>query len=97
VILTSVGFMEEIMKKANPILKESIIEVVDNQLTSGDPPETKQTFNRLIEKGISKKDAKVYIGQAVAVEIFNIMKHGETFDLVRYCNNLSRLPDEILD
>ena len=85
------------MKKANPILKESILEVVDNQLKSGDPPETKQTFNRLIGEGISEKDAMIYIGQAVAVEIFNVMKHGETFNLERYRNNLSRLPDEILD
>ncbi len=85
------------MKKANPILKESILEVVDNQLKSGDPPETKQTFNRLIGEGISEKDAMIYIGQAVAVEIFNVMKYGETFNLERYRNNLSRLPDEILD
>lgn len=85
------------MKKANPILKKSILEVVDNQLKSGDPPETKQTFNRLIGEGISEKDAMIYIGQAVAVEIFNVMKHGETFNLERYRNNLSRLPDEILD
>jgi hypothetical protein len=85
------------MKKADPILKESILEVVNDQLKSGDPPETKLTFNRLIGEGISEEDAKIYIGQAVAVEIFNVMKHGETFNLVRYCNNLLRLPNEILD
>lgn len=85
------------MKKADPILKQSILEVVNNQLKSGDPPETKLTFNRLIGEGISEKDAKIYIGQAVAVEIFNVMKHGETFNLVRYRNNLLRLPDEISD
>lgn len=85
------------MKKAKTILKASILEVVNNQLKSGDPPETRQTFNRLIGEGISEKDAKIYIGQAVTIEIFNVMKHGETFNLVRYCNNLSRLPDEILD
>jgi hypothetical protein len=65
--------MEYIMKKADPMLKESIGE------------------------GISEKDAKIYIGQAVAVEIFNVMKHGDTFNLVRYRNNLLRLPDEISD
>lgn len=85
------------MKKAKTILKASILEVVNNQLKSGDPPETRQTFNRLIGEGISEKDAKIYIGQAVTIEIFNVMKHGETFNLARYCNNLSRLPDEILD
>lgn len=85
------------MKKSSPKLKASILEVVNNQLKLGDPPETRQTFNRLIGEGVSEKNAKIYIGQAVAIEIFNIMKHGETFNLARYLNNLSRLPDEILD
>jgi hypothetical protein len=85
------------MKKTNPILKASILEVVNNQLKSGDPPETRQTFNRLIGEGMSEEDAKIYIGQAVALEIFNVLKHGETFNLVRYLNNLSRLPEEISD
>jgi len=83
--------------KENPILKSAILEVVDNQLKSGDPPETRQTFNRLIGEGISEEDAKIYIGQAVAVEIFNVMKHCESFNLERYRHNLSRLPAEIVD
>jgi hypothetical protein len=82
------------MNKSDPKLKAAILEAVNNQLKSGDPPETRQTFNRLIVEGISEKDAKIYIGQAIAVEIFNVMKHGETFNLVRYRNNLSRLPEE---
>jgi len=85
------------MKESSPKLKASILEVVNNQLKSGDPPETRQTFNRLVAEGISEKDAKIYIGQAVAIEIFNVMKHRENFNLARYRNNLSRLPDEILD
>jgi hypothetical protein len=86
--------MGQIMKNSDPKLKAAILEAVNNQLKSGDPPETRQTFNRLIVEGISEKDAKIYIGQAIAVEIFNVMKHGETFNLVRYCKNLLRLPEE---
>jgi hypothetical protein len=82
------------MNKSNPKLKASIIEVVNNQIKSGDPPETRQTFNRLTGEGISEADAKIYIGQAIAVEIFNVMKHGETFNLDRYRKNLLRLPEE---
>jgi hypothetical protein len=80
--------------KSDPKLKAAILEAVNNQLKSGDPPETRQTFNRLIVEGISEKDAKIYIGQAIAVEIFNVMKHGESFNLDRYRKNLSRLPEE---
>jgi len=82
------------MKKTNHKLKTEILETVNNQLKSGDPPEARQTFNRLIEQGISEEDAKIYIGQAVTVEIFNIMKYGETFNLERYIRNLAGLPKE---
>ena len=82
------------MNKSDHKLKAAILEAVNNQLKSGDPPETRQTFNRLIAEGISEKDAKIYIGQAIAVEIFNVMKHGKTFNLDRYRKNLSRLPEE---
>jgi hypothetical protein len=57
------------MNKSEPKLKAAILEAVNNQLKSGDPPETRQTFNRLIVEGISEKDAKIYIGQAIAVEM----------------------------
>jgi hypothetical protein len=85
------------MKKSNPRLKAAILQAVTNQLKSGDPPETRQTLNRLIEEGLSEEDAKIYIGQAIAVEIFNIMKHSETFNIERYRKNLSRLPMEPSD
>jgi hypothetical protein len=75
-------------------MKAVILEVVNNQLESGDPPEARQTFNRLIEQGISEEDAKIFIGQAITVEIFNIMKYGETFNLERYIKNLTGLPKE---
>jgi hypothetical protein len=42
------------MKKSNPHLKESLMDVVDNQIRNDDPPETRQTFNRLISQGISE-------------------------------------------
>ena len=82
------------MNKSSPKLKGTILEAVNNQLKSGDPPETRQTLNRLIAEGISEKDAKIYIGQAIAIEIFNVMKQGETFNLGRYRKNLARLPEE---
>lgn len=82
------------MKKSNPHLKESLMDVVDNQLRDDDPPETRQTFNRLISQGISEEDAKIYIGQAVCVEILDIMRNRKEFNKERFIRNLKRLPDE---
>ena len=80
--------------KTNKIVHDQIIGIVANQIREGKPPETKQTYDRLVKSGYSETDAKKYIGQCVAVEIFNIMKHKLPFDEKRYVQNLLNLPGE---
>src|SRR6266567_3979216 len=41
----------------NPHLKAAILEVVENQIRASDPPETRQTFERLLAAGYSRKEA----------------------------------------
>ncbi len=82
------------MNDSNPHLKAAFLETVENQLADNDPPETRQTLNRLIEQGISEEDAKLYIAQAVCVEVFDVMKHQKEFNQKRYLKNLKRLPKE---
>ena len=77
----------------NPYLKAAFLEIVDNQLKANDPPETRETFNRLVAQGISESDAKLYIAQAVSVETFDMLKHKRPFNLQRYVKNLARLPE----
>lgn len=79
--------------KQNPVLKETILQVVENQLRDDDPPETRITFNRLISEGYSEKDAKKLIGCAVTSEIFNVLKNKEEFDHQRYVKALKNLPE----
>ena len=81
-------------EEGNPHLKATFLEVVDNQLRANDPPETGQTLERLIAQGISREDAKDHIARAVCVEVYNILKHNETFNKARYVRNLQRLPEE---
>ena len=80
--------------KTNKRLRAEIIQVVENQLKGNKPPETKQTYDRLVKMGISKEEAKVHIGQCVAIEIFEIMKNQKPFDEKRYIKNLNKLPEE---
>ena len=82
------------MEKANPYLKTAFMEVVDNQIASNDPPETRQTLDRLTSQGISKQDARIYIGQAVCVEVWDIMKNKKEFNRERFVRNLKNLPEE---
>jgi hypothetical protein len=80
--------------KQNEVLRQQIFQIVENQIKDNNPAETKQTYQRLLKMGCSEMDAKKYIGQCVAVELFNIMKHKQPFDQKRYVENLNKLPEE---
>jgi hypothetical protein len=82
------------MDETNPYLTAAFMEVVDNQIASNDPPETRQTLDRLISEGISEEDARMYIGQAICLEAWDIMKNKREFNLERFVRNLKNLPEE---
>jgi len=73
-------------------VRAAILEVVENQLRDGAPPETRQTFERLVAAGHSAPEAKRLIGVVVASEIFNLLKRGEPYDEARFVAALRRLP-----
>ena len=75
------------------VIRKAVEEAIDNQIRDGNPPETKQTLDRLIHEGWSQHDARMLIGQCVIVEIFDILKNGTTFDEQRYIGNLHKLPE----
>ena len=76
----------------NPYLKSTILEVVDNQLQANDPPETRQTFDRLISEGYPEEEAKGLIGCVVTSEIFDVLKKREPFNPERFAKALNELP-----
>lgn len=80
------------MADHNPRLHKAVMEVIENQIRANDPPETRQTLQRLIAEGHSRQDAMNLIGTVIAVEIFNVMKHGEMFNLERFAKGLKGLP-----
>jgi hypothetical protein len=76
-------------------LQQAIIEVVNNQLRKNDPPETRQTFNRLVTEGFSEQEAVKLIGYVVATEVFAVIKDDRRYDETAYVaalRNLPRLP-----
>jgi hypothetical protein len=79
------------MKKQG-LLKESIIVIVDSQLAANDPPETRQTFDRLLSEGHSEEEAKRLIGCVVAAKLFDILEKKESFNSERFVQALNKLP-----
>jgi hypothetical protein len=76
----------------NPRLKAAILQVVENQLRDNNPPETRQTYDRLRAEGHSDQEVRRLIGCVVASEIFDILKQQKPFDRDRYVKALARLP-----
>ncbi len=79
--------------EGNSYLRAAIMEVVENQLRNNDPPQTRQTFRRLIEAGYSEEEAKRLIGCVVSAEIFDVLKKNEPFNLERFVKALNKLPE----
>ncbi len=77
----------------NPVLKAAILEVVENQMRDNNPPETRQAYDRLMQEGHSKEDAKRLIGCVVSSEVFDILKKQQEFNLERFVQALERLPE----
>lgn len=83
--------------ETNEHLREQIFEIIKNQLRDNNPPETKITFDRLLKQGYDEFQSKQLIGQCLAVELFDVMKHGKPFRNERYVKNLKALPKEPFD
>lgn len=73
--------------------EEQLIEVIENQLTDGNPIKAKETLMRLMMTGTPREEAIAMMACAVAVEVFDVMKNGSEFNLKRYSDNLDSLPD----
>jgi hypothetical protein len=54
-------------------------------------------LKRLINVGYSDQDARMLIGQCVAVELFDVLKHKKPYNNGRYVSNLKKLPEEPFD
>lgn len=80
--------------KASPELREQIFDVIQNQITSNRPPETRLTYERLLALGFTAFEAKQLIGQCVALEIFLVLKEQQPFNEARYIRHLQQLPKE---
>lgn len=89
--------MEGDKAMANLQLKKTILEVVDNQLKLNDPPCTKDVYEKLLDSGYSKSEAKDRIGAVALTEIYDILKEGKSFDEARYQKSLEEMLQQILD
>ncbi len=80
--------------KVNERLRDTIFEVIDNQISANDPPETALTLERLMNEGYSDFQARQLMGQAVVIEVIDALKNKKPYNEQRYIRNLRNLPRE---
>jgi len=80
-------------RKSSKFLNKAILRVVENQLRTGNPPETRKTLERLLKEGIDKQEARRLIACMVAGEIFDVMKQQQPYNHERFVKALNQLPE----
>jgi hypothetical protein len=68
-----------------------MVYIVENQIRNSNPPETRQTLERLLAAGYSRKQAIEMIGSALVEEIWAILHDYKPFDRARFTASLERL------
>ncbi|APV48991.1 hypothetical protein BWI17_04425 [Betaproteobacteria bacterium GR16-43] len=72
-------------------VKNPYIQVVEDHLESGDPPETKAALDALVAKGRSPGEAKQLVATVVRDEMSEMMSAGREFDNAKYAAALKKL------
>lgn len=69
---------------AERTVKNPHLQVVEDHLESGDPPDTKAAYDVLLGKGRSAGEAKQLIAAVVRVEMQEMLSAGREFDHSKY-------------
>jgi uncharacterized protein YoaH (UPF0181 family) len=74
-------------------VRDAFMEIVVNQLETGDPPETKATLERLMGAGNTRGEAMQLIAAVARNEMQAMLAGGRRFDNARYASLLAKLPE----
>ena len=77
----------------NKKARETILQIVENQISANDPPLVNITLDRLINSGFSRPEAIGHIASALVIELNGALAHSEPFNSNRYDYNLRQLPN----
>ena len=73
-------------------VKVGLIEVINTQIETNNPPISKTTFERLCNSGYEEEESKKLMVNVLVHEMFMINKHNEIFDHARFTAMMNALP-----
>lgn len=77
----------------DPVLHAVVMQIVDNQIAKNDPPETRETFERLVAEGYSPEHVRRMIGFLLGLGLTETLVRRRQFDVKGYVESLRRLPE----
>ncbi len=82
------------MSEPNPeAVRAALSEVVETQMRDGDPPETKETYDRLIADGHDHDETMRLISLVLLFEINDCRREKQPFNEERFVAALNALPE----
>ena len=85
------GVTEMTSLEARHRIQAALREALETQIREGNPPETRETFDRLRSAGIPEDNVWQMLGAALLTEL-NAARQGKGFDNERYVRRLQVLP-----
>ena len=79
------------MADSDKTVRDAMLDTVLNQLETGDPPEAKKTFDRLVAAGQSKNQALQLMAGALRVEMNRMLTESTPFDNQKYAALLAKI------
>ena len=73
-------------------VKDGFLDTVTKQIDSGEPPETRATYDRLLKTGHSETEALHLITAVLRNEMNKMIQNSQPFDTPHYVELLKKLP-----
>ena len=72
-------------------VRDVMLDTVLNQINTNDPPQARETYDRLIDEGASNSQALQLMAGALRVEMNRMLSEGTPFDNKRYGELLAKI------
>jgi len=73
-------------------VKDAFLDSVLRQIDSGDPPEARLTYDRLIDDGLSNNETLQLMAAVLKIETNKMLSESAAFDAASYSKLLKKLP-----
>jgi hypothetical protein len=73
-------------------VRDAMLDTVLNQINTNDPPEARETYDRLIDGGASNSQALQLMSAVLKVEMSRMLTESTPFDNERYSAALRKIP-----